>query len=1199
MEEKIKILSDKELMTAFSDDAYKTYMKEIQKYPLLSVDEQKDLARKYRNGDKKAGEKLIQSNLKLVISVANRYGRYLKHMQVLDIIQEGNLGLMRALQDYDPSKAAFTTYALYWIDQKIRRFITDREEIIRKPVHVVDNLSKYRKLLNSYQSEGKPVPSDDEICEILHITKFSLNNIKETIATQIVSINTPINEEGSDELGDLIPSSTNQFDEALNEMNEHNLYIVLKEFLSPFEYFVIYHRILREDNLTLEQIASYFKITRERVRQVEAKVKQKLKPYLNEKSMKLAKTYEEIKKREKSLLSELKIEPLDPYQIIGYLYLKDDLDSLEEKILSFSVFGKYNFSFELAASYLDVPVGEIKKSYESLKEKMLQKFADKEKYEEFKLETIEKYQTKIFLIKDQSFLQKEEEKKYENETLENILELFQKRNYQLTLKEEELLTKFFADKEKKGIPLKDIIIDVNVTAFGYKYQDTSVPKEKLYKTYLKNKEIFNEEQQLFLESVFFEKKSEDEFQAKYPNSNLPKNHEYVISRLERCYYHILNYFENSLSKEIYIELKKKYPDKIIGQRAKILDLYYGVEHAPYSLNKIAEVMNIDYQKAHDLCRDARDYVIRLLAGMNKTLNIEKSIYQKYLIDPKFHLSSTARQISEMYFLKDLSYEEIKEQTGLSKTRISNTITDTIRKMDRYRFHLTETFPVNKKDLEEFFKIYKDYFVADEKNIIYHRFIDEMTQEELKDFLRLDDDTIKYAIKRFKKLYISFLTKNVAITKSDIEKEIKKHPSESLLTNEEKLFATYSFGIDSRPFEKIELMAQMKINNNKYWRLKRNILEKVKGQKIGLLKADLSYISRDQLNELLEDKNLPIKNEDKEIICYLFELKGYPYKTLKELKELKQENEKNIKRKYQNAIINIYKYQNKELAGSLDYEIDICPLLKYFSMNDQMKIEDYYKNGLTYEEMTQKYGLTINELVAIMSRIKIGLFHYMNQLKSSKIFDFDFYTKATRNPELPFYGDLEKAIQIFDLAFGMDGKERRSVPEIIKKLQLNGKGSTINQVINELMLSVCKLQDGIKKERTFSFDEVSSYYNRNVSSFDKEKKRTYLKFLNQFIKNQKKILFKRRIPYEILNDLIEEKYKNSFSFTKATRKEVIHLLRIYGQNLDPNVRDELMAIYEIKERNLMKVSEKNQVYELLNILESKKEPEIKLEKKKSV
>lgn len=237
MDDEIKLLTDDELETLFLDDTYKMYLNEIRKYPILSVEQQKKLGRRYKeNGDLKAKELLINCNLRLVVSVANRYKERLNHFQVLDVVQEGNLGLIRAVETYDPDQGAFTTYAIPWIKEKITRGLAEKDQEIRKPVAFINAKTKYLRLIEENNARGLPLPTDEEICDILNISSETLKNIRDSSNKTTVSLNQPIDDEDKSELGYFVPATNNEYDDVLNQIDRDELLLVFKEILNPLQY---------------------------------------------------------------------------------------------------------------------------------------------------------------------------------------------------------------------------------------------------------------------------------------------------------------------------------------------------------------------------------------------------------------------------------------------------------------------------------------------------------------------------------------------------------------------------------------------------------------------------------------------------------------------------------------------------------------------------------------------------------------------------------------------------------------------------------------------------------------------------------------------------------------------------------------------------------------------------------------------------
>ncbi len=260
------------------DDPVRMYLKEIGKVPLLTADEERDLAERMERGDEEAKKRLCEANLRLVVSIAKRYvGR---GMLFLDLIQEGNLGLIKAVDKFDYTKGyKFSTYATWWIRQAITRSIADQARTIRIPVHMVETINKLirvsRQLLQTYGRE----PTPEEIAAEMGLSVEKVREIQK-IAQEPVSLETPIGEEEDSHLGDFIP------DEEVPAPAEAAAFSMLKEqlvevldTLTEREQKVLKLRFGLEDGRarTLEEVGKEFEVTRERIRQIEAKALRKLR----------------------------------------------------------------------------------------------------------------------------------------------------------------------------------------------------------------------------------------------------------------------------------------------------------------------------------------------------------------------------------------------------------------------------------------------------------------------------------------------------------------------------------------------------------------------------------------------------------------------------------------------------------------------------------------------------------------------------------------------------------------------------------------------------------------------------------------------------------------------------------------------------------------------------------------------------------
>ena len=280
-------LSDEELaitaenVDAFADDSVRLYLREIGKIPLLTAEEEAELAQRIVKGDKKAKDKMVEANMRLVVSIAKRYGG--RGLDFLDLIQEGNTGLLRAVDKFDPKKGfKFSTYATWWVRQAITRAIADQARTIRIPVHMVETINKVLRTTRKLTTELNREPTNEEIAKALDMEPEKIDYVMR-IKQDIASLDASVGRDGDDEdsvLGDFVE------DEERDSPEEAASNQILKEQLSE----IIATLSDREQKIirlrfgigggrphTLEEVGAEFDVTRERIRQIEAKALSKLR----------------------------------------------------------------------------------------------------------------------------------------------------------------------------------------------------------------------------------------------------------------------------------------------------------------------------------------------------------------------------------------------------------------------------------------------------------------------------------------------------------------------------------------------------------------------------------------------------------------------------------------------------------------------------------------------------------------------------------------------------------------------------------------------------------------------------------------------------------------------------------------------------------------------------------------------------------
>ena len=261
------------------DDPVKMYLKDIGKVPLLTSEEEIELAKKILDGDEVAKSKLCNANLRLVVSIAKKWANT-NSLSFLDLIQEGNMGLLRAVEKFDYTKGfRFSTYATWWIKQAITRAIADQSRTIRLPVHMVETINRYSRTVRQLTQKLSRDPTLEEIAEEMGISEAKVVEIQKS-ALDPVSLETPIGEEEDSKMSDFIEDESAKSPmEVASQKLLHEQLLAVIDTLTPREQQVIRERygLIDGKSKTLEEVGREFSVTRERIRQIEAKALRKLK----------------------------------------------------------------------------------------------------------------------------------------------------------------------------------------------------------------------------------------------------------------------------------------------------------------------------------------------------------------------------------------------------------------------------------------------------------------------------------------------------------------------------------------------------------------------------------------------------------------------------------------------------------------------------------------------------------------------------------------------------------------------------------------------------------------------------------------------------------------------------------------------------------------------------------------------------------
>ncbi|NQU73515.1 MAG: sigma-70 family RNA polymerase sigma factor [Candidatus Omnitrophica bacterium] len=279
-------------------EAIRLYLKQIKNTPLLTAQEEVDLAKKIKKGDRQARQKMIRSNLRLVINIAKRYS-YLG-VPIMDLIEEGNLGLMKAVEKFNHKRGyRFSTYAAWWIKQHITRAIANQGKTIRVPIYMLELLMKFRKITERYTDKKNRKPKINEVAKKMHLPVKKVQELSQIVA-KISSLNAPVGQEGSVEFMELIEDEkTGTAWDELSDYLQHERIGELLEKMTPREKRILILRFGLKDGVprTLNETAKSFKITRERVRQIEAVAMKKLRDIISTQEARLEEKLARRKKK--------------------------------------------------------------------------------------------------------------------------------------------------------------------------------------------------------------------------------------------------------------------------------------------------------------------------------------------------------------------------------------------------------------------------------------------------------------------------------------------------------------------------------------------------------------------------------------------------------------------------------------------------------------------------------------------------------------------------------------------------------------------------------------------------------------------------------------------------------------------------------------------------------------------------------------
>lgn len=1175
----LETIEDSEYEGFLSDNNLRDFLLLIRKYKPATKEENLKLFHLVKEGNENARELMINKNLRLVIRIALRNKRVLRSYDKLDIIQDGIIGLITAIDKFDETRGAFSTCAEKWIKQAIGRGIDNNDKLVRRPPDFINNKYQYMKLLESFEREGKVLPNDDAICEILGISKERLKLIKEDYKLNYQSLDEPLKDEDGSPVGDFVGSDEEGYKSVLDKMVEDELVTYLKLYFTPFEYYILYHRVLSSEKRTLRDIAAEFGVTFEYIRQKETKIFTRVRTFYD--SDRNIKSFSSHDLRDKLGKEALRREPREPVDIIKYLFLRDCCSEVERTILKEVYCSERANHIRYLSSFLKMSVEDVTHLIQETLDNAEKRIAkNREIFECFKEYFISIYGAKslnVDLEMDVSGLMKSPKITYlfwKDKSYQEFLEILDASGKTVPENLKRKIEDFFNVRGKIEHRPFRLEIKMNKIVLGL-YESDSVPNDELFKFFLTNGDKFSDVHRDAL-LLKFGRISYADIRRKYPDFNY-HNLSYAYDKLLALYFGFRSYRNYNFNREKYLEIRNKCLLKLDERAIQVLDNFYGYRTGKnLTQQELADSLGMTLEEVKPLLRTSKRQAGNIYMDLSNTLKINFSIYRRYLSENPIYFDDTAMMVVKGILFEDKTYEELASQLGKTTIQVSNYLTDALWKIDSYRFGFQSVFPYPVEIILEILE--RSAFTSEEK-------------EKLKDYFVSKDSFAKQKtenrghkfydnVKKLYKLCLKYMTDLNSISSEEVKQILEGPHYKNVLTYMERLVLSLLYGArnDLNPsgikLSKREIVEEYNIDKNRYYSFKSSGEGKLIAFKLGYMKNNLDLVDVRELDDILRDRRLPLSENDRYVLSRTYGLNGMEATPIDKLASENGVLKRSAERRIIRALILIRRYQNGEIEGKTVYEEDVEPYLKYFAKSDQEVLKMYYKDGLIVKEIGKKLGMTFGQISNLFYKLKVYLYDLQ---KDEKGFDFDYFWSIIDSEDIPIYGCKDLAVELFDLYF----EKRIGMTDILLVYhpELTSE-SMIKRIITTLMIAVSKRKMGIKKIRDFSYEEIREYYLANHERMSISQKRLYYNYFDKmtptFISSNSPV----SIP--IAYDLSRSN-PDFIDIHRMNREDVLKFLGHYKDYFTESELKNFARIFKINFREMMAGSDKKQVLEFLSTI----------------
>ena len=1111
----------------------------------LSNEEIIKVVEKIKLGKQEDFEILLNNYSNLIWKIVNECRRTSALYDSNDLFQQGAIGLMRAIETYDSTKAQFSTYVYYWIKQSIGRFIKENSTSLKVPEYVHSDFNLYKQYLVSYKENFGILPSDEEITNDLKFTTERLRAVREYENYVAVSFSQEVGEDSSLEY--FIGTNDVSYDLVEDKEAVYSNLRIIKKYLKTAEYFVFYY--VEYKGIKVCDLARNLCCSSQLISQYLKRAKNKLLKLFNN---------EKLFNRLASMVdntTSVDIGSIDDY--VKYFLIRDGLDDFERKVY-ISIYLEKSSGSYFEDNMLNRALAKIGKLL----------IVVDEHYLDLKKELLEQKKMLIFDVPKigMSKNYRDAFKRFENISLEEFIKLDRAFYQGLSTSEKELLKSYFAyskcyfsDSELRSVERK-----INLYLLGYNRKTVNLPLRLLKQTYFKYRESFSKENQDLIENYILGDKKK--YMSRKQDTALRMQKQLLIRQLEQLYFGIRGRINNFLTRNMVKDVLDKYQGQL-NEREKFLLTEYFLKEK--DLKEIGPVLGVDFITVSGYMANACDKAIKLYLG-RKTYTIrDKDCYRELILNWQIDIDDDLRRILYLKIIADLSNKEISERLGLSIKKVADLVLNGLKKLDLIRYGLDNNNKIF-ASLEEI----KLYFAKDciENKIVKDRFIHGKRIDEISEEYDVEMEEVSRIIKKAREFIVKQRLKEVDLDIKDLAAELDVDLRDSIFDKDDLIILSKFYGYKSQYNLNGEEMDEGE--KKKYRRIVDRMRKNIKMKKLGLLSKIECAISFQEAKKLLSNLRNPLLDEDRNILIDL-KLNGL---SRNELLEKYQITDGSLSRKIKTGILTLMKYKSGELEDNLIFDVDVLPNLRYFCLPDQEILKLKYEKHFSSIEIATCLGISREQVFERLNRIENELYLIIKKDKYASHFDFEYARNVITCEDLPFNGNLEVARNIYNYVWGeIDGKCHNYI-EAIKYWKLDLDNRRVSEYLINLMIAISKYRKGFRKANFWGYSDVKKLYDKLLLKGLRKQEEEYFE---HYFKRVEDGGDESEICDWILYEIIKDRKMAIFSFDMS-KEEVKPLLKKISMT-NKKMLSIVMRYYGFSERNILNGKEINQILRIFDCL----------------